>query len=92
LWATLLLVLHLLLLLLLELKVLRKVDERLSHLLPHGSHLLLGHIWHLVREPHTHATLLLKHCMLLLLAHVRLALGVLLLYHPWVHCAQVSVL
>jgi hypothetical protein len=94
LWATLLLVLHLLLLLLLKLKVLRKIDKRLSpHLLPHRSHLLGRHVWHLGRvEPHTHAALLLEHCMLLLLAHVSLALGVLLLHQRWVHYPHVSML
>jgi hypothetical protein len=69
-----------LLLLLLDLKVLGKVDERLSlHLLPHLSHLLWCHVLHLVRKAHAHATLLLEHRVLLLLAHVRLPLGVLLL-------------
>lgn len=85
LWAALLLVLHLLLLLL-KLEVLGKVHERLSsHLLPHGGHLLRGHVRHLVWETHTHAALLLEH-VLLLLAHV-LLLGVpLLLQHCRIHC------
>lgn len=83
LWTTLLLVLHLLLLLL-KLEMLGKVHERLSsHLLPHGGHLLRGHVLHLVWETHAHAALLLEH---MLLAHV-LLLGVpLLLQHCRIHC------
>lgn len=75
-----LLVLHLLLLLL-QLEVWRKVDEALAHLTcAHGSQLLWVHVWYAVWESHTHAALgLSQHCLLLLLAHESMLLGVPLL-------------
>jgi hypothetical protein len=91
LWAALLLILHLLLLLLEEVR--GKVDKALlSHLLPHCRHLLRAHVWHLVWETHAHAALLLgKHRLLLLLAHKGLLLGVsVLLEHCRGHYLRVS--
>jgi hypothetical protein len=82
-----LLILHLLLLLL-DLEMWWKVDESaLTHLLPHGRHLLRIHILHLVREAHAHAAMLLrKHCLLLLRPHESLLLGVhVLLSHGGVY-------